>query len=167
MPLTYDKIITTTLSANTSDVTLSSIPATYTDLILIINGSFTSSENSFGMRFNGDTTAAYSSTALYTDGTTTTSLRFSNTSRMYVGRASSTSSTTNSTSIIHIQNYSSTAINKSIICRCGSPTISMEQVAMWRSTSAVSSITIAHFDFIGTPQISAGTTFTLYGILKG
>ena len=39
MASTYEKIATTTTSAGATTITLSSIPATYTDLVLVIAGS--------------------------------------------------------------------------------------------------------------------------------
>ena len=159
MTATYEKIATTTLGSDTASVTFSSISSAYTDIVLIINGSFSSSENSYGMRVNSDTASNYSSTALYGDGSSAASLRQSNQTRMYVGRAS----TSNSTSIIQIQNYSNTTTYKTVLSRGNSNSYVMTTVALWRSTSAINSITIAQFDF-GAINLSTGSTFTLYGI---
>ena len=38
MPITYEPIATTTLTTTTASVTFSSISGSYTDLILVING---------------------------------------------------------------------------------------------------------------------------------
>lgn len=160
MPATYEPIATTTLGSDQSSLTFSSISSSYTDLVLIINGSFTSGENSYGMRVNGDTGGNYSSTALYGTGSSATSLGNSNTSRMYLGRAG----TSNSTSIIQILNYSNTTTYKTVISRGNSSSIVMATVSLWRSTSAINSLTISEFDFPAGTILASGSTFTLYGI---
>ena len=161
MAITYDKIATTTLSSSQSSVTFSSISSAYTDLILIINGPITSGENSYGMRLNSDTSSNYSTTALYGDGSSAQSLRQTNATRMFVGRAD----TSNSTSIINLMNYSNTNKNKVVLARGASGSYSMIQASYWRQTAAINSITIAQYDFGGI-HLAQTSTFTLYGILK-
>ena len=161
MASTYEKIATTTLGSAAADVTFSSISSAYTDLVIIINGTFSAGENSYGMRLNGDTSSAYSSTAVYGTSSSSASLRQSNVTRMYLGRTS----TANGTSIIHLQNYSNTTTYKTALSRGNSDSTVMATVSLWRSTSAVNSITIAQYDF-GATNLGAGSTFTLYGILK-
>jgi hypothetical protein len=63
---TYEPIATTTLGTATSSFTFSSIPATYTDLRLVIG--WVSGTNP-RIRFNSDTATSYSQTAMYGDGT--------------------------------------------------------------------------------------------------
>jgi hypothetical protein len=158
MPITYTPIATYTAPSTISDYTFTSIPATYTDLVIVVNGTMSASENSLAMRFNSDTTANYSTTAIYATGSSAASLRFTSDNKMYVGRMSSTN---NSTSIFQIQNYSNTTTFKTVLSRGNSPSIVMETVSMWRSTGAVTSIYIADY---GANSFLSGTTFTLYGI---
>jgi hypothetical protein len=158
MPNTYEPIATYTAPSTISDYTFTSIPSTYTDLIVVINGTMNTSENSLAMRFNGDTTTNYSTTAVYGTGASAASLRFTSDNKMYVGRMGSTN---NSTSIFQIQNYSNTTTNKTVLSRGNSPSIVMATVALWRSTAAITSIYIADY---GANSFLSGTTFTLYGI---
>ena len=70
MPATYEPISTTTLGSAVNSVTLSSIPATYTDLVLVWKGSFSASGSGVGVRFNGDSGANYSENQLAAAGAT-------------------------------------------------------------------------------------------------
>lgn len=159
MAVTYEKILSTTISSSTSSVTLSSIPSTYTDLVLVTNGKMVSGENSLGIRLNGDTGSNYSANALYGDGTTGNALRFNNGVEIYSGRMGSA---TNSTSIFYLFNYSNTTTNKSILSRGASSGIIMVTAGMWQSTAAINSIYVRGFGAFS--DFASGCTFTLYGI---
>jgi len=54
MPKTYEPIATTTLGSNQTTITFSSIPSTYTDLVIVSNMGTTTASYPF-IRFNGDT----------------------------------------------------------------------------------------------------------------
>jgi hypothetical protein len=56
MPATYTPISTTTISgSSTSTVTISNIPSTFTDLVVVFGNFQGTSSYSFSLRFNGDT----------------------------------------------------------------------------------------------------------------
>lgn len=157
MTATYEKIATTTTSAGNTTITLSSIPATYTDLVLVVSGS-NSAASDLRMRLNGDTGSNYSSTVMYGDGTSATSFRESNQTSFYGAIGTSISN-----SIINIMNYSNTTTYKTVITRTNSnPFFPMAFAELWRSTSAVNSVTC----YVTSGSYNAGVTFTLYGILK-
>jgi hypothetical protein len=152
---TYTPIATQTLSSNQSSVTFSSIPSTYTDLILVISGSTTSFLNT-GIQLNSDTGTNYSWTRIYGDGSAAASSRASNTSNGYVNDIRTSISTT----IVHFQNYSNTTTYKTILSRdSGASGLVEAWVNLWRSTSAINSIYL----FPG-GSFAAGSMFTLYGI---
>jgi len=70
---TYTLIASNTLGSGTATVTFSSIPGTYTDLILVCGLPATgTANNSDGLRFqlNSDTGSNYSATWLTNSGTT-------------------------------------------------------------------------------------------------
>ena len=69
MTTTYEFIAKNVLSSNTSSITFSSIPQTYTDLVLIINGGNTGAVQ-VAIRFNGDTGNNYSNQSLTGNGAT-------------------------------------------------------------------------------------------------
>lgn len=156
MPTTYEPIATTTLSSAQSSVTLSSIPGTYTDIVIIINGTNSTSEGAFRFYCNSDTGSNYSWTQLYGDGSSAASNRGSNDTRMTLGRQA----TTASTSIVQFMNYANTTTNKTAIGRGSPTTIVTANVGLWRSTAAITQLVISNEG----GNIASGTTFTLYGI---
>jgi hypothetical protein len=157
MPSTYEPIATQTLGSAAASVTFSSIPSTYTDLVLIISGTIVGSDGGNLVTFNGDTGSNYSFTQFYGTGSATASNRSSNASSMQLGRQGSVQSN----SIINILNYSNTTTNKTAIAR-GNNTggIVVAQVGLWRSTAAINSIAISN----ESGNFNTGSTFTLYGI---
>jgi hypothetical protein len=169
MPGTYEPINTTTLSSSATDFTFSAIPSTYTDLILVTSvfGSRAANVDSLAIRFNGDTASNYSYTYLIGESSAgTISSRASNQTNIWVGNFTSNSVTQPSVIIVQIQNYSNTATNKTILSRQnaiagGTYSIAGANVGLWRSTSAINSVTIR--SETGS-NFSSGSTFTLYGI---
>lgn len=167
MPSTYTPINSTTLTTDTSSVTFSSIPATYTDLIAVIQSRVASATiDYFSVRFNGDTGSNYSFTfmAQASNG------RFANLTQQIVGW--STSNAQNSSSlapiIVQIMDYSNTTTFKTSLSRSGTYSMGRVdvQVNLWRSTSAINSIAFATWGAgtFGANNMRAGTTITLYGI---
>lgn len=153
---TYEPIATTTVTSNTSTVTFSSIPSTYTDLVVIANTTLSAGVG-FGMYFNSDTASNYSFIYFYGDGSTAAAGSNQNTTRINIGNGN----TTYSTYKAHIQNYSNTTTFKSVISNGGiGNEIAIAFAGMWRSTSAINSITFQP----ASGTINAGTMFTLYGI---
>jgi hypothetical protein len=166
--LTYEPIATYTLSNSQNDIIFSSIPSTYTDLIIVFNGKSTNagtSTNGMRCRINSDSGANYSATYLTGNGSTASSSRDTSITYFECGEISQTDNTAPSQNIIHINNYANTNIYKTILCIANTATaLTRTVVAQWRSTSAINSITLSR-DF-GTNQIKAGSTATLYGITK-
>lgn len=162
MASTYTPIATTTLGSATAFYTFSSIPGTYTDLIVAVNTSTSSSGQSVGMQFNGDTGNNYSSTDLVADASAPACGRTSGTSFIrIVGRGIGTSTTLKDSSITHIPNYSDTSAYKSTLNHSTVLLGVSLCVARWANTAAITSIKV--FGESGTNLI-AGSTLTLYGI---
>ena len=162
MAKTYEPIATYTAPSAQASYTFSSIPSTYTDLVLVAN-----CKNSVGatygllLQYNGDTTANYSTTLLWGNGSTASSFRYTTTySAAFTGWAGSTNF---SPLIINIQNYANTTTYKTTISRssdAGDRVGSM--VSLWRKTpEAINSIKV---QFEPSANIAADSTFTLYGI---
>ena len=84
MAITYEPIATTTLGTSASSVTFSTIPGTYTDLVLVVAGT-SAATNGNEMQFNGDTGNNYSFTLLYGTGSAAVSSRNSNISLLMLG----------------------------------------------------------------------------------
>lgn len=169
---TYESISTTTLSATTTSLTISSIPSSYTDIVLVMS-CYWSAQDSCGIRLNSDTGTNYSRTILTSDINNSVSTdRTTNANNINLGRLGRTGAdvpfsygTAFGTHIIHINNYSNTNMNKTVISRHSSPmrpSYGLGIVAgLWRSTAAVSSIELM---CDGSSLLPVGSTFTLYGI---
>ena len=156
MPSTYTPIATQTLGSAASSVTFSSIPSTYTDLILIVSGTG-STDTNLNTTFNSDTSTNYSRTFMFGNGSSATSGRES--SQNYMSLTYLTTGQTNS--IYQIMNYSNTTTNKTVLSRTNASAVAVTAiVCLWRSTAAVSTITLT----AGSGNIQAGSTFTLYGV---
>lgn len=164
MAITYEPIATTTLTTSTATVTFSSISGSYTDLILVCNIAQAASNNSLRIRYNSDTGSNYSYTNLFGDGSSPFSGRDSNLTSGLV--AETTGSTSLELAVIaHIQNYSNTTTYKTHIGRGNRASSTVDAtVGLWRSTSAITSITLAMGGGFPTNNLSSGSTFTLYGI---
>jgi hypothetical protein len=159
MPKTYEPIFTTTLVSTEASVVLSSIPQTYTDLILITQGTSTGASQLM-MQFNGVSTTIYSATILGGTGSATSAVTYTNATSMQLGYADYfTSSQT--LAITHIMSYANTTNNKTVLSKTGNAAVGVGvSVGLSRSTSAVTSITV----FPQGSSWASGTTFTLYGI---
>jgi hypothetical protein len=161
MAKTYEPIATVTAAGGSStQLVMSSIPATYTDLVIVINTS-TSANSNLVFRLNNDSTAIYSNTALNGDGSTATSGRNSNTDKGYFDSAAYSANNFNYNAILNVMNYSNTTTFKTTVSRSNNAAVGVTAgVTLYRSTSAINRI-----DFLTTAgTFNAGSTFTLYGI---
>ena len=164
---TYTKIATATTSSSQSSVTFSSIPNTYTDLVMVM--SMQSSSGYDAIRINGDTAANYSRTGLTGDGTNAGSFKSSGAAetRLPIFGAATLPTSGNSffTATVDFMNYSNTTTYKTIISRDGAAATGVDiQAGLWRSTSAINEIIIYPHYNIGSGTFNAGCTFTIYGI---
>ncbi len=158
MPKTYEPIATQTLGTAIATVTFSSIPQTYTDLV-VVSAPLASEE--MVMQFNGDTATNYSNTVLTGNGSSAGSLRFTSQTYAYMNYYGSPS-TVQSTQIFNILNYSNSTTFKIVVGRSGRGDSGVDLVtAVWRSTAAITSVAIK---LKNAGNYSVGSTFTLYGI---
>jgi hypothetical protein len=156
MPKTYEPIATQTLGTATNSVTFSSIAGTYTDLVLVFNG--TVSANQYvAVRLNSDTGSNYSWTRIDGDGTSAYSSRGTSTT---FGRLGIGDPTNRTLTISHFMNYSNTTTNKTVLSRSNADFVGA-LVNLWRNTAAITSITVLTTT---ADTFTVGSTFTLYGI---
>lgn len=163
MAATYEPIASTTLGSAAADITFSSIPGTYTDLVLVIETQAVNGGTVAGgrIRFNGDTGSNYSITRLAGTGSLAYSDRVSNDTAAVV-RISGNSVSAFTPVIYHIMNYSSASVYKTgLVTSSESLSLITKGVLLWRSTTAITSITI--FSAAGV-NLNTGTTAALYGI---
>ena len=163
MATTYTPIATQTLASAAVSVTFSSIPSTYTDLVLVANVQNAGAGNpSSSLQFNGDTATNYSITLLRGNGTTATSNLATNSSYIYMNYTSLPTSNSYAVQIANIMNYANTTTYKTAITRSGAAGGGTETVAgLWRSTSAINSIKVLTDTAV---NYAIGSSFTLYGI---
>jgi len=155
---TYTPIATTTLGATASSYTFSSIPSTYSDLVLIATINGFASQTECGLRFNGDSGSNYSRTYLVGDGSVAFSGRSSNATNITI----SANTTSLEMFTVSIMNYSNATTYKSVVSRSDSaPTAVKTTTGLWRNTAAINSLSIVR---TGAVDLPAGSTFTLYGI---
>jgi hypothetical protein len=162
MAKTYEPIATTTASGSSDNVNFTSVPTTYTDLVLIVNVLGTSSGCDGLIRVgNGsiDNGANYSETVLRGNGTAASSARYS---ESYLNASATWGSGIIYTHVIQLLNYSNTSTYKTFLNRASYAGGDVNaSVILWRSTSAINTVQIKTSNGA---TITAGSTFTLYGI---
>lgn len=155
---TYTPIATTTISSDASTITFSSISGSYTDLVLQGAINLSTSGGQLRFYFNGSTATNYSSTNLRGTGSAAQSSRTLNDGNIIV---SYTDPSSMNAFALNVMNYSNTTTYKTTLARNGNTNYATEAgVGLWRSTSAVTSITLT----CGDGKFTTGTTLTLYGI---
>ena len=162
----YEAIATQTLASATSSVTFSSIPSTYTDLVLVCQP-IAASATDGALRINSDTGTNYSITSLYGQTSSAGSYRRSNASFMDYDYYAGIATTVGNQSTIHFMNYANTTTYKTVLLTpriaATNPNAAEILVGLWRSTSAITSITLGANSGFST-NFSIGSTFSLYGI---
>lgn len=159
MPSTYEPIATQTLSSAASGVTLSSIPQTYTDLVLVCSYSGTST--AINLYPNGSSASDKSWTSLRGTGSAAESARGSSIAIQDYRTTATNSSGEFTVSIFNIMNYANTTTFKTFLVRRSIASAYAEVlVNLWASTAAVSSLSINS----ASGNFAAGSTFSLYGI---
>jgi hypothetical protein len=154
---TYTPLATTTISgSSTTSVTFSSISSAYTDLVIVMGFSL-SANDEIDITFNGDTGANYSRTYMEGDGTSASSAYGTGLNAIAIlGRGNLM------TNLINIMSYSNTNIYKTVLARFSSPSnINGAETGLWRSTSAITSVTL---NLRTSKTYVAGSVITLYGI---
>ena len=169
MPSSRFLIASNTLGSSAASVTFSSIPATYTDLVLKTSIRSTLSDTSLQIELNSNSNAIYSNTDIRGDGSTTESNRSSNNTVFFVRgliNRSAYTSNTFASSEIYIPSYT---VNQNkplsmfgVAENNGTAAEYITGIAgLFRSTSAISSIRI----FQGSGDyLASGSSFFLYGI---
>jgi hypothetical protein len=163
MASTYEPIATYTAPSAVTSYTFTSIPQTYTDLIVVIGGANDTGDSEVAVQVgNGsvNTGTVYSTTFLFGNGTSAGSSRDSTQSYAHVARLANSQSN----SIIHFMNYSNTTTYKTILGRGGAAAnLVMSTVSLVRDTVNYNTIKLAAHDG-GSWNFTTGTTITLYGI---
>ena len=168
MPATYTLINSNVLTSSAASVTFSSIPATYTDLVVRVSARGDSAgEENLQFYFNSDTSSNYGGTYLQGSGSAASSNRY--TSQTLLQNANTLTGTTYTSNTfssyeIYIPNYL-VSQNKPLVSfgtAENNATLSYINVnaSLWRNTAAITQIVI---DQSGANFVS-GSSFYLYGI---
>jgi len=159
---TYTPLANLTLGATSSSITFSSIPATYQDLEIVLQGSSTDNTDAL-LRLNGDTGTTYRYQRFGGNGTAYSSVAGSSQTSARMTDLSAFSSTTTGQLNISILDYSATDKVKTIISKGDNAGVATEGfINRWTGTAAVTSVTI----LVSTATtFTVGTTATLYGIV--
>lgn len=170
MANTYTLIASNTLTGTAASVTFSSIPSTYSDLVLKIserNDNTGVGAGTLLISYNSDTTGAttYSFVRLTGNGSTASSALTANTYYNYsITEGSLWTTSTFSNSEIYIPNYNSTSskpVSTFNVAENNATTGHISTVAnLYRGTSAISGITLT----AGGNNFVSGSSFFLYGI---
>jgi hypothetical protein len=159
---TYVALATNTLGSAAASVTFSSIPGTYTDLV-IVTQAISATADDVGIRFNSDSGTNYSQTWLSGSGTAAVSGRYSSSTSVYLDIYGSMGTTLFNNASVQIMNYANTTTYKTFLSRSNRAGAGLDAiVGLWRSTAAISTIVLAPTSGV---NFSTGSTFTLYGIL--
>jgi len=163
MTSTYELIATTTLTSTSSSVVFSSIPQTYTDIVVVFTGQNTTSTTAMTgeVDINSDGGNNYSSTWI---NTSNVSGRGVGNNGGYIGALNQNSI---SIYIINFMNYSNTTTYKSWISRWGTQSGPAQDagtiVGMWRNTSAITSLNFNR-PAGESGSFDVGCVWSLYGI---
>jgi hypothetical protein len=151
----YVALANVTLGSGASSITFSSIGQGFRDLVVIFNGSLPSGQSLF-MRLNADS-SNHSLMRIYNDGGGTPS----------AGTLSNWEIGFNNTTLFsktEIMDYATTNKHKTSLIRWGNAdgtSYTMAAAGRWASTSAVTSIALVTS---GGGNITAGSTFSLFGV---
>jgi hypothetical protein len=159
---TYTPLATITLGSNDSEIVFTNIPATYRDLILVINGSvnFTGPDSTL-MRFNGDTGSNYANVRMIGTGSGNGSSYSDTQGYAYIGVETSARIFT---IITQIMDYSATNKHKTLLSRSGQDDgWTTAHAARWANNNAINQVNVlANASGV---VFYAGTTFSLYGVI--
>lgn len=163
---TYIALANTTLSGTASNVTFSSIPSTYRDLVVVINATQSGTNGYLEMQVNNATGANYNWVSMF--GRSNGGYSSAAVNQTAVQPSSHSQGTQPFNTIIHLMDYSATDKHKVGLIRHNQYDNSLTSelvradVFRWANTAAVSSITI-----LGRTQtFASGSNFALYGIIS-
>lgn len=167
MALTYVLIASSILGSNSATITFSSIPQTYTDLVLQISGRNSSTGSLALVRLNNNSSAVYPRTQIATDFTTVSSSRSTTQTEVQDYMANSFfAANLFSVSEVYIPNYTLTQTKQlsNISFREANNTTDAYAVCeaiLNTSTSPVTSLTITSSN---SNNFVTNSSFYLYGI---
>lgn len=161
MAFTYEPIQTTTLGSNTQEVSLTSIPSTYTDFRVVINAKFTSTTGNCVVRVNSDSGSNYCFQRLTGSGSAAAAARGDSQSSLLNMFDLENPNTNYRVSTFDFLGYTNTSIHRGVLSEVATDDYVKGYVSYWMNTS--SAITSVSFS-VGPAYFVSGSTFTVYGV---
>jgi hypothetical protein len=167
MPKTYTPIATQTLTTATNTISFTSIPGTYTDLVLVCSIKADAGTPNARLLINNTTTPLASFTQLQGNGTAVASNRAAGNAGtggyLYGTYYNPLVTGSFKTIIFNVMNYANTTTYKTVLIRTSGASDAVEaMVGLWQSTNAITQLNMS----TGSNNFAPGSTLTLYGILK-
>lgn len=169
MPVTYALIASNTLSSAASSVSFSSIPNTYSDLILRFSARSDAAVQTTGVKIviNNSTSSIYTATGLIGSGNTVTANRETATPNLYIARANGANTTADTFSNYeyYFLDYLSSQ-KKSFSCYGALENNSTSNnwidanAGLFNSTAAITALKLQ----TNSGNFVAGSSFFLYGV---
>jgi hypothetical protein len=163
---TYTPLATVTLGTAAASVTFSSIPATYRDLVLVVNGTVSSAAYA-RLRYNGDTGSNYLAVVMMgrgglSPGAASGSGTYDGIYLPWNTIVASERFALNA----QIMDYSATDKHKTLLSRSNATTTDYGQSVYaeawrWANTSAITSVSVS----ATAGNFNTGATFNLYGVI--
>jgi hypothetical protein len=160
---TFELISTTLVGSAVASVSFtltSAQQAAYKHLQLRLTGQPVANGATMWVQFNGDNASNYNHHYLYGNGSTVTSGNGATANGVLVGGVSGFGNTIFMDAVMDILDVQSTSKNKTTRCLSGSSTEIDLASGLWRSTAAISSLTVY---FTGT-NVNTNSRFSLYGV---
>jgi hypothetical protein len=159
MAITYEVIATETVASSTQFITFSSIPQTFTDIILVTDGlSQPAGGGSVFVKVNGDTPSTnYSSIYMFGTGSGVSG----GTGDGFATNRHNATALEGGNGHAHFMNYANTTTYKTVVSNGGGNNISISFASTWRSTAAITSMRL---QMESGPGFLAGFKATLFGI---
>lgn len=152
-------------SGGVASVTFSSIPSTYSHLQIRMLTQLSGGNGEIDLQFNSDTGSNYSYHRIYGNGSSAVAEAGVSTTQATVGYYSSATSVFNG-AVVDILDYANTNKYKTIRSLNGMDTngggLVLFDSSSWRSTSAISSITVFSKD--GSRPLAQYSSFALFGV---
>lgn len=169
MPATYTLINSNVLTSSAASVTFSSIPATYTDLVLRMSIRLATG-NYCSLRFNSASSNTYSRIGIASSGASIGTISNSNINYLRIIDVDNSTNTSNtfSSEEIYLPNYVVSQNHPISIFGATEDNSTAGNTlgiiaSLWSNTSAISSIEIADH-IASSATIASGSSFYLYGI---
>jgi hypothetical protein len=160
---TYTPLATITLTGTASSVTFSSIPATYRDLVLVVEHKV-SGGGETDVQFNADTGNNYSTVTMRAGASASTFSATFTSNGIKPQNSVGGSTTVGDFFRLEIMDYSATDKHKTSLLKSGNGSTSFVQnhAVRWLNTAAITSVKCTAS---GTTY-AVGSTFSLYGVIS-